>query len=100
MADVVAATLAAATARDVTGRAFNVGGGSRVSLMEAIELIGELSGGAAEVRHLPIQDGDVRDTGADISLAAAALQYEPATRLPEGLRAEFEWVTATASRAR
>src|SRR5439155_7117286 len=59
VADVVDATRAAA-APQVAGEVFNVGGGSRIALAEAIEQIGELSGRPLEVQRLPAADGDVR----------------------------------------
>jgi nucleoside-diphosphate-sugar epimerase len=45
-----------------------------------------------------MQDGDVRDTGADTTLAEQALAYAPSTEFAEGLRAEFEWVASRSSR--
>jgi nucleoside-diphosphate-sugar epimerase len=98
--DVVGATRAAATAAGVDGEVFNVGGGSQVALAEAIEQIREFSGQSLEVQHLPVQDGDVRDTGADTALARTTLGYAPLTAFRDGLRAEFEWVVeARGSRA-
>jgi UDP-glucuronate 4-epimerase len=94
VADVVAATRAAGAASDVAGRVFNVGGGSRIALADAIELIREFSGQPLDVRHLPVQDGDVRDTGADTTLAASELGFAPTTAFQDGLRAEFDWLAA------
>ena len=99
VADVVAATRAAATVRELGGRVFNVGGGSRVALREAIELIAEWNGQQPDVRYLPMQHGDVRDTSADISLARADLGYAPSTEFADGLRAELDWVRSSADRA-
>jgi UDP-glucuronate 4-epimerase len=96
--DVVAATRAAATAEGVTGGVFNVGGGSRIALADAIELISGLSGRPLDVRHLPMQDGDVRDTGADATLASRVLGFEPATSFADGLTAEFEWIESMVGR--
>ena len=96
--DVVAATRSAAATPAASGGTFNVGGGSRTALAEAIELIREFSGHPLDVTHLPMQDGDVRDTGADTSLAREALGYEPATSFADGLRAEFDWAVARAGR--
>jgi UDP-glucose 4-epimerase len=90
--DVVDATRAAATAPDVGGEVFNVGGGSQVALSEAIDQIREFSGQPLEVQYLPKQDGDVRDTGADTTLARARLGFTPLTPFSEGLLTEFEWV--------
>lgn len=92
VADVVAATRRAAVAPDVIGRAYNVGGGSQISLAEALVLIEALAGRKLSVNNLPVQEGDVRDTGADISLARRDLQYDPNTDFASGLKAEFDWV--------
>jgi nucleoside-diphosphate-sugar epimerase len=96
--DVVAATRAAASIAEATGGTFNVGGGSRTALAEAIDLIREFGGRPLEVAHLPMQDGDVRDTGADTTLARETLGYAPSTSFADGLEAEFEWVVASARR--
>jgi UDP-glucose 4-epimerase len=96
--DVVAATRGAATAPGLSGRVFNVGGGARIALADAIDQIREFSGRPLDVNHLPMQDGDVRDTGADTTLAADALGFAPRTEFQDGLRAEFEWVAQAAER--
>jgi UDP-glucuronate 4-epimerase len=93
--DIVDATLAAAArAHHVAGHVYNVGGGARVPLSAAIEIIAELTGRRLAPGQAPAQLGDVVDTGADISRAAADLAYEPKVTLEDGLRAEFEWLLA------
>jgi UDP-glucose 4-epimerase len=89
--DVVAAMLAAA-AGGVGGEAYNIGGGSRVSLAAALELLAAIAGRPLDVRHHERESGDVQDTGADIARAREALGFAPATEVRDGLRAEFEWV--------
>jgi UDP-glucuronate 4-epimerase len=95
--DVVKVTRAAATTDGVSGGTFNVGGGSRVSLNEAIELLEEFAGRSIEVTRVEGQHGDVRDSGADISAARAALGYSPSVMFKDGLRAEWEWAVARAA---
>jgi UDP-glucuronate 4-epimerase len=90
--DVVAATRAAATAPGVEGRAYNVGGGSQVSLQQVLELLAELAARPLDVQHTRTEAGDVRETSADTSRAARELGYAPATAFEDGLRAEFEWM--------
>jgi len=90
--DVVAATRAAAIAPAAEGRVYNVGGGSRVSVNEALELIVSFIGRPLEVRHLESKLGDVRNTGADTTLARRELGFNPTTSLEAGLRAELEWM--------
>jgi nucleoside-diphosphate-sugar epimerase len=92
--DIVAATRAAARAPDATGGVYNVGGGSRVSLAEAISTLEDVAGRPLEVVRLPREPGDVPDTGADITRAQRDLGYRPVTTLAEGLAAELEWTAA------
>jgi UDP-glucuronate 4-epimerase len=92
--DVVRATRTAATAPDLDGRVYNIGGGTRVSLAQAISVLEHLLGKPIGVDHLAGLPGDVRDTGADIERARADLRYNPITDLREGLSAQVEWVAA------
>jgi UDP-glucose 4-epimerase len=72
VADAVAANLAAAE-KGVPGRAYNIGGGSRVSVNRVLEAIGKIAGKAPEVQHGARQPGDPRDTGADIARRGTSL---------------------------
>jgi UDP-glucuronate 4-epimerase len=92
VADVVAATRAAAISPAAPSRVYNVGGGSRASVNEALELIGSFAGYPLEVRHLESEKGDVRNTGADTTRARRELGFNPTTSVEAGLRAEFEWM--------
>ena len=90
--DAVAATVAAAV-RGVPGRVYNIGGGSRVSINQVLEMIGRVSGHAPRIAADPAQKGDMRHTYADTSLARADLGFSPAVGLEEGLAAEYHWLT-------
>jgi nucleoside-diphosphate-sugar epimerase len=94
VSDAVAATAAAAV-RGVPGRVYNIGGGSRVSLREVLDLIARVSGRAMHVDRQPAQKGDMRDTYADTSRARADLGFAPAVGLEEGLREMYRWMEAT-----
>ncbi len=91
VADAVAATLAASE-RGRPGRAYNIGGGSRVSLMEVIQQIESVTGSKLRLRPEPPQKGDMRDTYADTSLALQDLSYRPTVSLKDGLASEWEWL--------
>jgi UDP-glucose 4-epimerase len=95
VSDIVDANLSA-MAYDGPEDVFNVGGGSRVALNVALDL---LSGGLPPAKRLnivytePIK-GDVMHTYADISLAARELGYTPKVDLEEGIKREIEWVVS------
>jgi nucleoside-diphosphate-sugar epimerase len=92
--DAVAATMAAGE-RGVRGRAYNVGGGSRVSINHVLEIIGRVTGRTLDVRRVTPQKGDMRDTFADTSLAKADLGFAPQVSLEEGIEAEYRWLSST-----
>jgi UDP-glucose 4-epimerase len=98
VADAVAATMAAGD-RGVPGRAYNVGGGSRVSMNQVIEIIGRVAGKSLDIRREPAQKGDMRDTYADTSLARADLGFAPSVSLEQGIEAEYRWLSSAAVRA-
>ena len=89
--DAVAATIAAAT-RGVPGRVYNIGGGSRVSVNEVLEMVARVSGKRLQLSVDPVQKGDMRHTYADTSLARDDLGYQPTVGLEQGLAAEFTWL--------
>jgi nucleoside-diphosphate-sugar epimerase len=89
--DAVAANIAAA-ARGVPGRVYNIGGGSRVSINDVLEVIGRVSGRRPKLIVDPAQKGDMRHTYADTSLARADLGFVARVGLEEGLAAEHGWL--------
>ena len=89
--DAVAATVTAGV-RGVPGRVYNIGGGSRVSINQVLEMIGRVSGHEPRIQADPAQKGDMRHTYADTSLACADLGFDPRVGLEEGLAAEYHWL--------
>jgi UDP-glucose 4-epimerase len=73
----------------------NLGGGHRVSVLEAIGAIERATGKAALTRFLEAQPGDVPDTLADNSLASSVLGWRPRTALDDGIAAETAWLRST-----
>ena len=90
--DAVAGTMAAGD-RGVPGRAYNLGGGSRVTVNHVLEIIGRVTGRPLTIRREPAQKGDMRDTYADTSLARADLGFAPRVSLQEGIEAEYRWLS-------
>jgi len=91
VSDIVAATRAAAVSGR-PGRVYNVGGGERVALTDVIDRIGRVTGHPLEVVRQEAQKGDMRDTSADTSAAAADLGFRSTVTLEEGLEREWNWI--------
>ena len=91
--DAVAATIAAGE-RGVPGRAYNIGGGSRVSLNDVLAIVERVVGRPLVIERGPAQKGDMRDTYADTSLARADLGFAPTVSLADGLAAEYHWLSS------
>jgi UDP-glucose 4-epimerase len=94
VADAVSATVAAAT-RGGAGRVYNIGGGSRVTVNEVLEMIGRVAGRRPVLRSEAAQKGDMRHTYADTSRAQQDLGFSPTVSLEEGLAAEHQWLANT-----
>lgn len=92
IADIVAANRAAGD-RGTPGAVYNIGGGSRVSVNQVLDLVGQITGRPLDVRREEAQKGDMRDTFADTSRARADLGFAPTVTLEEGLRAEYQWLS-------
>jgi nucleoside-diphosphate-sugar epimerase len=93
VADAVAATMAAGE-RGVAGTAYNIGGGSRVSMNDVLTIIERIAGHRLEIRREDAQKGDMRDTYADTSLARKDLGFSPKVSLEEGIQAEYRWLAS------
>ena len=90
--DIVAANLAASQVPEAVGEVFNIGGGSRVTLIELLEIMEEVMRRPIKRNNLSNAVGDARHTSADISKAQQILGYVPQVSLQEGLTQEWHWV--------
>ena len=84
--NVVEANLLAGRAPGAAGEVFNVGCGSRTSLLEIIGMLEVIVGRPLARRHTPSRAGDVAHTLADLTKAKRLLGYEPLVRFEEGLQ--------------
>lgn len=96
VSDVIDANIAAIKESVKTGEAFNIGGGSTISVNDTIKLLAGISGQEPKVKYIETQKGDVMHTGADISKARRALAYAPKVNIRAGLEKEYEWLKNTA----
>jgi UDP-glucuronate 4-epimerase len=82
-------------AMDYTGSEFeivNLGNTHSISLAEMVCCLEEALGVKAKLQRLPVQDGDVPRTSADISKARSLLGYDPQTHFAAGVQAFAEWL--------
>ena len=74
------------------GEVFNIGGGERINLIDALRLIEKLLGKKAKVKKKDPQKGDLQDTLADIKKAKKILNYRPKVKIEGGLEKEILWI--------
>jgi UDP-glucuronate 4-epimerase len=96
--DAVEATIAAME-RATGGATYNVGGGAEVTMLEAIEALGRVSGRRLEIVRHPRREGDAARTAADTTRIRADLGWEPMTSFEEGLAAQWRWAAARVAAA-
>jgi nucleoside-diphosphate-sugar epimerase len=90
VADIVKGTIAAAE-HAPPGSTYNLGGGSNISMLEALEIIEEETGGGLSVSVAPSQQGDTRDTASDLTAAQRDLSYAPSWEVARGLAEQVAW---------
>jgi UDP-glucose 4-epimerase len=95
--DIVKGTIAAGE-QAPAGSTYNLGGGSRVSMLEVLDIIRSELGSELRVHHEDTQRGDARDTAADIGLAQADLGYTPDWDVARGLAEQVAWHRARQAR--
>jgi UDP-glucose 4-epimerase len=92
--NVVEANLLAATAEGVSGDAFNIACGERISLLDIVARLEILLDRPLARRHTPSRAGDVPHSLADIQKAARWLSYSPKVGFDEGLTRTVEYFKA------
>lgn len=69
----------------------NLGNSSPISLKEMINTIAEVLNKEPKIKEMPMQQGDVNITYADISKAKEMLNYDPKTSFKEGIEKFVKW---------
>jgi len=72
-------------------RVFNIGNSDPVRLMDFIESIEQSLGKPAVKNFMPLQDGDVPATFADVTELAGWTGFKPATPVREGVGRFVNW---------
>ncbi|MCW8409261.1 NAD-dependent epimerase [Legionella sp. PATHC035] len=72
-------------------RVYNIGNQSPVLLSRYIEVLEQCLGKKAKMNLLPLQDGDVPDTFADVEALKNDVGYAPSTPVEVGIKRFVEW---------
>jgi UDP-glucose 4-epimerase len=96
VSDAVAATVAAAT-RGAPGAVYNIGGGSRIGILDVFDLVSRIVARPVRIERLEPQRGDMQDTYADTRRASLDLGFTPSVTLEQGLRAQYDWMVEAGS---
>lgn len=75
-------------------RLFNIGRGSPVALLAFVECLEQALGIEAQRNHLPLQEGDVVKTWADVSALSTCIGFSPQTSVDVGVQAFVRWYRA------
>ena len=89
--DIVAANRAAMDSADARG-AYNLGGGTTVTVRETLAMLEDIVGKPLDVTYGDAQLGDVLHTSADTSRAERDLGFAPKVDLRTGLEREVAWM--------
>jgi nucleoside-diphosphate-sugar epimerase len=90
--NIVDANLAACAApKEALGQTFNIACGGRVSLLELLDTINELTGKAIRPVFAPPRPGDIRHSHADITKARKLLGWEPRVSFRAGIEHTIAW---------
>lgn len=86
--DVAAANLACVDADLPSGTVLNIAGGVQASVLDALEVVADITGTPVPVDRRPPASGEARRTSGDTRAARALLGWEPRVGLRAGLEAQ------------
>ena len=72
-------------------RIYNIGNNNKEKLMRYIEVLEECLGKTAEKNFLPMQDGDVPATYANVDDLVKDIGFKPSTSIEDGIKKFVEW---------
>ncbi|MDI6809599.1 MAG: NAD-dependent epimerase/dehydratase family protein [Candidatus Eisenbacteria bacterium] len=97
--DAVEGTFSAMTG-ELSGKIFNIAGGSRTTVNECIGIIEKELGRKARVSYIASEKGDPVHTMADTTLARTVLGFSPCTKIGDGLVRQTGWAKENFRRER
>ncbi len=96
--DVVRANLLAGAMPEISGKVFNVGTGTAMTINALWRSIARRAGVDAVPVHAPARAGDIRESVSSIDRAAALLTFRPAYDFERGLQSTMAWYRHQAER--
>ncbi|PIE58630.1 MAG: capsular biosynthesis protein CpsI [Desulfobulbus propionicus] len=75
-------------------RVFNIGNNNKEKLMRYVEVLEQCLGIEARKNFLPMQDGDVPATYADVDDLVRAVGFQPKTSIEDGIQKFVDWYRA------
>jgi len=90
--NVISANILAATTPGLKHEVLNVAYGQGIPVLEIVETINRIVGKNIKPNFLPLRQGDVYKTEADISKAQKVLRYKPLVSFEEGLKRTVEYI--------
>jgi UDP-glucuronate 4-epimerase len=75
-------------------RLYNIGGSNPVALMDLVAILEQELGRKADKRFLPLQDGDVPATYAEVTDLEREFGFRPRTTIEEGVKRFVAWYRA------
>lgn len=89
--NVVEANLLACTAKDASGKVFNIADGQSITVLQLVEKVNTILGKKITPKFAPPRKGDVYKTLADSTFAKKILGYSSPVSFDEGLKRTVDW---------
>ncbi|MFH1540660.1 MAG: SDR family oxidoreductase [Elusimicrobiota bacterium] len=89
--NVVSANILSLTAKNVSGKVFNIACNKKHSILEIAYNVGKVLGIKPKFVYKPKRVGDVRHTLADITFAGKILKYKPLINFEDGMKKTVEY---------
>lgn len=91
ISNVISANLLACTAKNVSGKVFNIACGERISINNLLGLINKVVGGKIQPKYIELRKGDIKHSLADISHAKSLLNYHILDTVYSGVKKTIEY---------
>jgi len=91
ISDIINGLILAGEKDESTGKSFNLGCSSPITVNQLVEKMYEISKKPKKIKYTEKQKGDVEATYSNIEKARKILNFQPKISIDEGLKRQFEW---------